>query len=210
MKHVLVADDHEIARRGVREILQEAFPDVIVAEASDADTALAMLRTNPWDLILLDVVMPGRNILDVLAQIRAIDDAVPVLMLTGVTEINYLVQTMKAGANGFVEKQRTVDDLVVAMKQVADGGVYMHPDTAIAIATQLRTNAPTHSHLQLSGRELEVFRLIALGRTVKEIGGDLGVSDKTVATYLARIREKTGLTRSVEIARYALQHGLVE
>lgn len=210
MQYVLIADDHEVTRRGVREILHDAFAGVVVAEAADAAGLLAQLHDRPWDLVLLDVMMPGSNVLATLAQVRAALATVPVLILTAATELEYVVQTMKAGANGLIHKHRASDELLVAITRVAGGGTYLHPDTAAAIAADLRDRKPPACHDKLSHRELEIFRRIALGRAIKEIAGDLGLSEKTVATYLARIREKTGLISHVEIARYALREGLVE
>ncbi|MCE9575059.1 MAG: response regulator transcription factor [Deltaproteobacteria bacterium] len=210
MNHALIADDHEVTRRGLREILREAWPEVAISEAGDHGALRAMLPTQPWDLILLDVFMPGATVLDGLAAIREAAPRVPVLVLTAATGIEYVVETMKAGASGLIHKHRAADDLVEAIARVAAGGTYLHPDTAAEIATSLRPAPVTESrHDRLSPRELEIFRLIALGRAIKEIAAELEVSDKTVATYVARIREKTGLTTYVEIARYALHQKLV-
>jgi DNA-binding NarL/FixJ family response regulator len=117
---------------------------------------------------------------------------------------------MKAGANGLIHKHRGSDDLVDAIRQVAGGGQYLHPETAIAVAGALRDEKQSLLHERLSARELEILRLIAQGRAVKEIAADLHLSDKTIATYVSRIREKTGLSSPVDMARYALQHRLVE
>ena len=210
MQHVLIADDHEVTRRGLREILADAFAEIVVGEAADADGLLAQLHARPWELILLDVMMPGPGVLATLAQIRAQLASVPVLILTAATELEYVLQTMKAGANGLIHKHRASDELLDAIARVAGGGTYLHPDTAAAIAAGLHDGQPPPCHARLSPRELDIFRRIALGRAIKEIAGDLGLSEKTVATYLARIREKTGLGSHVEIARYALRAGLVE
>lgn len=210
MRNILIADDHEVTRRGIREIVRDAFADVAIYEAFDAASLLTQLDARAWDLILLDVMMPRSNVLDVLAKIRGSNATVPVLVLTAATEIEYVVQTMKAGANGLIHKHRASDDLLEAIRRVAGGGTYLHSESAIAIATLLRENKPALPHTRLSEREMEIFRLIALGRAIKDIAGDLGLSAKTVATYLGRIREKTGLTSHVEIARYALHNGLVD
>ena len=210
MRYVLVADDHQVTRRGVREILRDAFEGVEVLEADGAESVFAQLNARPWDLILLDILMPGANVLDILTQIRAEHPTVPVLVLTALTETAYVVQTLRAGANGFIQKHRAVDDLLEAIRQVSAGGTYLHSESASAVALALREPTATEPHQSLSPRELEIFRLIALGRAIKEIAGDLSLSDKTVATYLARIREKTGLQSHVDIARYALLHGLVK
>lgn len=210
MRCVLIADDHAVTRRGLREIIVDAFPGVEPVEVGDGHAALAQLGTRPWDLILLDVMMPGPGILEVLARIRAFSLTLPVLVLTGTTEVQYVIETMKAGANGLIHKHHADDDLLLAIQQVADGGTYLHADTAVAVARSLQTAVSPPLHETLSERELDVLRRIALGRAVKEIAFDLGVSNKTVATYLARIRDKTGLIGHVEIARYALRKGLVD
>jgi two-component system invasion response regulator UvrY len=121
-----------------------------------------------------------------------------------------VIETMKAGANGLIHKHHAADDLLLAIQRVAGGGTYLHADTAVAIARTLQAPKAVLPHEALSEREMEVFRRIALGSAIKEIGFELGLSNKTVATYLARIREKTGLNGHVEIARYALQHRLVD
>jgi len=210
MNHVLIADDHAVTRRGIRELLRDAFDGVQVAEVADGHAVLAELPSQAWDLILLDVMMPGPGILELLGAIRAAVPGAPVLVLTASNEIEYVIETMKAGASGLIHKHHAADDLLHAVQRIADGGTYLHADTAAAIARTLQGRKPTLLHHDLSERELDIFRRIALGRAIKEIGFDLGLSDKTVATYLARIREKTGLTSHVEIARYALKNGLVD
>ena len=210
MRNVLIADDHAVTRHGIRQLLRDAFEGVEVVGVGDGDAALAELPLRPWDLILLDVMMPGPSILVMLAKIRAVNANVPVLVLTASSEIEYVIETMKAGANGLIHKHHAVDDLLEAVQRIADGGTYLHADTAAAIAKTLHARKPTLPHHDLSERELDIFRRIALGRAIKEIGFDLGLSEKTVATYLARIREKTGLTSHVDIARYALKNGLVD
>lgn len=210
MKHVLIADDHAVTRRGIRALLLEHFEDAQVVEASDGHAVLHELPRRPWDLILLDVMMPGPGIIALLSSLRAQNPNVPVLVLTASNEIEYVVQTMKAGASGLLHKHLAADDLVTAIDKVMAGGSYLHAETAIAIARSLQAKKPNLPHQDLSERELDIFRRIALGRAVKEIGFDLGLSEKTVATYLARIREKTSLMSHVDIARYALKNGLVD
>ncbi len=210
MRNVLIADDHAVTRHGIRQLLRDAFEGVDVVGVGDGNAALAELPSRPWDLILLDVMMPGPSILEMLGRIRAVSANVPVLVLTASSEISYVIETMKAGANGLIHKHHAVDDLLEAVQRIAEGGTYLHAETAAEIAKTLHARKPTLPHHDLSERELDIFRRIALGRAIKEIGFDLGLSEKTVATYLARIREKTGLTSHVEIARYALKNGLVD
>ena len=210
MQHVLIADDHAVTRRGVRELVLERFPDAQVTELPDGNAVLEQLPTRHWDLMLLDVMMPGPGIIELLERIRDHEASVPVLVLTGSSEIEYVIQTMRAGANGLLHKQQAADELLLAIETVTAGRTYLHAETAAAIARTLQVRKPTLAHEDLSERELDIFRRIALGGAIKEIGFDLGLSEKTVATYLARIREKTGLVSHVDIARYALKNGLVE
>lgn len=210
MRQVLIADDHAITRRGLRELLQDAYQGLQVVEVGDADAAIEQACRCDFDLALLDVLMPGPGILQVLARVRQARPAMPVLVLTGSSELQYVIETMQAGANGLIHKHRASDDLLEAIAKVVGGGTYLHADTAAEVASSLRQEPRTRPHERLSSREFEIFRLIALGRAIKEIASDLDLSDKTVATYLARIREKTGLTSHVEIARYSMQNGLVD
>lgn len=210
MREVLIVDDHGVTRRGMREIVGEVFPDGTIGEASDFASLLDALAQQRWSLILLDIMIPGGTVLDALARIRAADPAVPVLVVTAATETEYVTQVLQAGANGLIHKHLSADDLMQAIRIVAEGRSYLHPETAVAMAAALAERRTPLPHDSLSPRELEVLRLVARGMTVKVIAGALGISDKTVATYLARIREKTGLNSHVEIARYALQHRLVD
>ncbi|WP_293458762.1 response regulator transcription factor [Phenylobacterium sp.] len=207
---MLIAEDHEVTRRGIRELLREAVGEAEVTEAEDVPSLTERLSQQTWDLILLDIIMPGGSILDSIRQIRASDASVPILVLTAATELEYVMQSMSAGANGLAHKHLPGDELIEAIRKVARGGTYLHSETAVEIAKSLRGDGPALLHERLSERELDVFRAVARGRAVKEIAGDLGISDKTVATYLGRIREKTGLINHVEITRYALQNGLVD
>lgn len=210
MRQILIADDHEVTRRGIRDMVCEAFPDAEVTEAADGAALHALIDRQRWDMILLDVIFPGANIVDTVQRIRRSDADVPVLVLTAATEMEYVVQTMKAGANGVVHKHVAANDLMRALHQVSQGQNYLHPDTAVEIARLLNEPPTTRPHQLLSERELTIFKRIALGQAIKEIAFELELSDKTVATYLARIRTKTGLSSAVDIARYALQNGLVQ
>ncbi len=210
LQRVLIADDHEITRRGLRELLNDEYEGLEIVEASDASSVIERAREGTWDLILLDIRMPGPGVVDVIKTIHAHSEATPVLVVTALTETAYVVETMKAGASGVIHKHRAADDLVTAIRAVASGGTYMHPETATDLAAEMRKGGSSLPHHLLSKRELDVFRRIALGRTIKEIAGELDLSDKTVATYFGRIREKTGLSSYVDIARYAIRHTLVE
>lgn len=210
MSSILIADDHAVTRRGVRELLAESFEGVEIVEAENGAGLRAVVGTRAWRLVLLDVMMPGITVLESIAEVRRHHPTAPILVLTAATEIEYLLETMKAGANGLIHKHRASDELLEAIRRVEAGGTYLHADSAGEIARRLNAQTPLMPHQLLSERELEVFRAIAVGLAVKEIAGKLGISEKTVATYVGRIREKTGLQGGVAIARYALKHQLVD
>lgn len=210
MPNILIADDHEVTRRGIREVLIDSFEAVEIGEACNGPEVVSAVDSRSWDLVLLDLMMPGTDAVDLIEQIRERADALPILVLTGVEEVEWVVAALKAGANGFIQKSRASGELIQAITKILEGGRYLHPDTAIEIAANLQTDTPPLPHLSLSARELEVFEHIAKGLVPKEVAAVLGIKDKTVTTYLTRIREKTGLMTYVDIARYALQHQLVD
>lgn len=207
---ILVADDHEVVRRGLREILREAFAEARVEESVDVGSTRAAVEAGEWDLVLLDLSMPGGEGLELLKEIKRRRPETRVLVLTMAAETAYAVQSIQAGAAGFVNKRDAADELVVAVRRVLEGQSYLSRGAMDRVAAGLRGDAQVRPHERLSPREFEVFRRIALGRSVKEISGELELSEKTVATYLERIREKTGLRTPVEIARYAMREGLVD
>lgn len=207
---VLIADDHEVVRRGIKDILHDEFREINIDEARNGDEVSRKLLERKWDLILLDIIMPGKGVIEVLKEIRAVDPGLPVLILTAVSEVEYAAQTLLAGANGYITKRHADGELIVAIRKLLAGETYLSGEAAKALTDTLRGNAPVEPHQQLSPRELEIFCLIAKGMAVKEIAFTLSVSPKTVGTYIARIKEKTCLENYVDFARYALQHKLVE
>lgn len=191
------------------DILQAEFGELHLGEARDSAEVLARLTERKWSLLLLDVVMPGRGVLDMLGEIRRVDQDLRILILTVIGETEYAVRMLKAGANGYITKQHASDELISAVHKVLGGGTYLTNEAVLALATG-GTSATSAPHEGLSQRELEVLQMLARGKTVKEIAYDLSVSAKTIATYITRIREKTGLQNYVEMTRYALQHRLVD
>jgi len=207
---MLIADDHELVRRGLKLILLEEFSGAQVGESGNARETLEQVAAKEWDLVLLDINMPGRSGLDVLAEIKQRRPKTPVLILSASSESDYAVRTIRAGASGFINKQHAADELITAIRKVLSGGTYVTAAVAEQLASAVQGRGAQPAHEKLSDRELEIFQLIALGRSVKEIAGELALSEKTVGTYIGRIREKTGLSSYVEITRYALQNKLVE
>jgi two-component system, NarL family, invasion response regulator UvrY len=208
--NILIADDHEVVRRGVRDLLSQEYPQSRIAEVGDASAAIESLMRPPWDLLLLDINMPGRDGLDVLAEARRLCPATPVLVLSMCPEEEFAVRAFKLGAAAYLNKASAADELLAAIRKVMAGGKYVSGAFAEKLAGRLSGVDPSAPHEALSNRELQVFRLIAQGRTIKEIAAELSLSDKTIGTYRLRIAEKMRLSTNVDIARYALKHGLVE
>jgi two-component system, NarL family, invasion response regulator UvrY len=207
---VLIADDHEVVRQGVRQILTEEFGKVSFGEAANAAELLTRVGKEKWDLVLLDINMPGRSGLEALVEIKKQRPALPVMVLSMFTEREYALRALKAGAAGYLTKQGLGRELVEAVKKVLAGHRYITPALAELLAADLGRSGSGLPHEELSNREYEVMKLIAAAKSVKEIASELSLGEKTVFTYRARMLEKLGLHGDVEVARYALQHRLVE
>jgi two-component system, NarL family, invasion response regulator UvrY len=210
MTRILIVDDHEIVRRGLKQILMDEFKDLEVAEAGDARQALEAAHQKPWDIVLLDINMPGRSGLEVLEDLRRLRPEMPVLVLSAFPEADFAIRSFKLGASGYVNKQSASDELLTALRKALAGGRYITPALAEQLAATLAGEVASAPHETLSNRELQVLRLIASGRTIKEIAAQLCLSEKTVGTYRTRISDKMGLATNVELTRYALQHKLVD
>ena len=210
MTRILIADDHEIVRHGLRDILTDRLEEVSVGEARDAGEATEQLMAHEWDLLLLDINLPGRSGLEVLEDSRRLRPRTPILVLTSYPEAQFAIRAFKLGASGYITKESATEELITAVRHILGGGKYVTSSLAERLAASLGAASGQASHEELSHRELQVLRLIAIGKTIKEIAGELSLSEKTVATYRTRISEKTGLRSSVEIARYALKQGLVD
>ncbi len=210
MLKVIIADDHTIVRHGLKEILTREFGKVKIAEASDAREATTLLSQAKWDLVLLDINMPGRSGLEVLSDARRLCPTAAVLVLTAYPEKEFAIRAFKLGAAGYLNKQSAFDELITAVKRALAGGKYVTASLAEILATSLNAEPNQVPHESLSNRELQVLRMIAAGKTLKEIAGELALSEKTVGTYRLRIAEKMQLASNVELTRYAMQHQLVE
>lgn len=210
MIKILIADDHAIVRRGLKQILTET-PDMVVAgEAHNGQELLEKMRSDQWDVIVLDISMPGRGGLDILKQLKSERPKLPVLMLTIHPEDQYAVRVLRAGASGYLTKESAPDHLVEAIRKVARGGKYISPHLAERLAFNLESISERPLHEALSDREFQVLRLIASGKTVKEIGEELSLSVKTISTYRTRILEKMKMKNNAEMTHYAIQQKLVE
>lgn len=210
MIKILIADDHAIVRRGLKQILTETADMVVAGEAQNGQELLEKMRSDQWDVVVLDISMPGRGGLDILKQLKSERPKLPVLMLTIHPEDQYAVRVLRAGASGYLTKESAPDHLVEAIRKVARGGKYISPHLAERLAFSLESISERPLHEALSDREFQVLRLIASGKTVKEIGEELSLSVKTISTYRTRILEKMKMKNNAEMTHYAIHQKLVE
>ena len=206
---ILVADDHPVVRLGLRDLLTEQFAGVTVGEARTIPELLEQVRAKEWDILVLDISLPGANGLDALRTLKQIRPNLPVLVLTIHPEDQFGVRALKSGAAGYLNKETAPEELVSAIRRILSGGKYMSPVLAEAFASQEGGQNAAVPHETLSEREYQVFCMIAGGKTLTAIGRELGLSLKTISTYQARIREKTKLQNREEITHYAIRQGLV-
>ncbi len=207
---VLIADDHAMFRRGLRETIGEAFPKVTFAEAKTAQETLELVRQQDWEIVILDISMPGKSGLDILDDLKHLRPKLPVLFLSMHPEEQYARRALKAGAAGYLTKESVPEELKTAVKRVLTGGRYVSATLAEKLASDLRRGADLPVHELLSDREFQVLRMIASGKTVKEIADELSLSVKTISTYRSRILEKTGMKTTAELIRFALRSQLVD
>jgi len=209
MIQILIVDDHAILRRGLKEILEREFRDVRIGGAGTAEQALTQLDSDNWDLVILDITMPGRSGVDVLRNLKALRPKLPVLVLSMHPEDQYGKRVLKAGASGYMNKESAPEELIKAVRKLLSGGRYVSPTLAETLAVDLGRDDGTPAHERLSDREFEVLRKMASGKTVGQIAQELHLSVPTVSTYRARILEKMGMSTNAELIRYAVSHHLV-
>lgn len=207
---ILIADDHAVVRRGLKEILEDHFPDLAVGEAATAPETLEAINRQPWDLLLLDLKMPGRGGLDVLHAVRQSHPRLPVLVLSMHPEEAYGARVLKAGAAGYLTKESAPQELVAAVRKVTAGGQYVSPALTESLVAALRAGTTEVTPDMLSDREFQVLALLGAGKTVKQISIELSLSIKTISTYRTRLLEKLRLRTTGELIHYAIQHGLAE
>ncbi|MFI5253287.1 MAG: response regulator [Bacteroidota bacterium] len=211
MIRILIADDHSIVREGLKYMLM-AFPDMTVTgEASSGQEVLDLLRTgNNWDVVVLDISMPGRNGIEVLQDIKQQHPKLPVLILSMHPEEQFAIRCIKAGASGYVGKQSVSVQLVEAIRKVHSGGKFLSPDLAERLAYYIGNESDKPPHEKLSNREFQVLCLLAAGKTVTEISNELSLSVKTVSTYRTHILEKMNMKTNADLVQYAIQNKLLE
>ena len=206
---VLVVDDHAIIRKGITQLLRDTDDLEVVAEAQNGVEALQLIRDNPYDVVLLDISMPGEHGIDVLARIKEIKPDLPVLMLSMYPEDQYAIRSLKAGASGYVNKQDALNQMVLAIRQVSSGRKYISSDLAVQLAEHLTQHSQELPHQNLSNREYQTLCLIASGKKLSEIAENMMLSAKTVSVYRARLLEKMKMRTNAELIHYAITHNLV-
>lgn len=210
MIKVLVADDHAVVRRGLRQILAET-PDILVGgEAANGGDVMRLVRAERWDAVILDINLGGANGLEILAEIHREKPELPVLILTVYSEEQYAIRAVRAGAAGFLTKESAPENLIEALRKIASGGRYVTADVAERLASFVAAKHEGAPHEALSNREFQILKLIASGKTVSQIAAQLALSVKTVSTHRTRILQKMQMKTNAELTHYAVKNKLVE
>jgi two-component system invasion response regulator UvrY len=210
MIKILIADDHAVVRKGLKQILADT-PDLsVVEEAKNGNEVLSKVRQNQYNVVILDISMPGKNGLEVLKELKRLKPKLPILVLSMHPEEQYAVRVLKAGAAGYITKESAPDELVAAIRKVSTGGKYITSSLAEKLAMELESDSIKPLHKKLSNREYTVLCMIGNGKTVNEIAAELNLSVKTISTYRSRILEKMQLKTNAQLMRYTIQNRLVD
>jgi DNA-binding NarL/FixJ family response regulator len=209
MIKILIADDHAIVRKGLKQILADAADIASIDEASSGQEALKKVRENNYNMVLLDISMPGMSGVDVLKQLKTERPKLPVLILTMHPEDQYAVRILKAGASGYLTKESAPDELISAIQKVSQGGRYISPSLAEKLACDLDSTAIQPLHEGLSDREYQIMTMLASGKSTKEIAHELSLGMPTVSTYRFRILLKMKLKNNAELISYAIKNNLL-
>lgn len=210
MIKILIADDHPIFRQGLKQVLAAEYDLAVLGESGDAQDMIELARREPWDIVVLDISMPGRTGLDLLKQLKYEHPKLPVLILSAYPEDQYAVHALKAGAAGYMTKERAPQELIKAIRKILRGGKYITESLAEKLAFNLETDTDKPLHEALSDREYQVMRMIVSGESLKQIAEELCLSRKTITTFRARILEKMNMESNAELVRYAVQSRLIE
>jgi DNA-binding NarL/FixJ family response regulator len=209
MTRILLTDDHAIVRQGLRKVLADGIAGADFGEAGDSAATLALLNNATWDVLILDINLPGRNGFEVLAEVRRHFPLLPVLVLSSTPEDQLGLRAIKGGAAGYLNKQAAAELLVEAVQKILAGEQFISPALAHRLVADLRRDTTRPRHEELSDRELQVFKLTVAGKSLKEIAAELSLSAKTISTFRMRIFEKLAVRNDMELARYAQAHGLL-
>jgi DNA-binding NarL/FixJ family response regulator len=207
---ILIADDHEIFRKGVKQLLSEMTDEVVVDEASNGQEVIKKMWENDYDAVLLDISMPGRNGLDILKQIKSYKPALKVLILSMYPEEQFAIRALKAGADGYVTKASTPGELITALQKILTGKKYISSSLSDKLVCYVEAGDKKALHETLSDREYEVMCMTATGRSVKQIAMELSLSDKTISTYRSRILNKLNVNNIAQLIQYTIQNQLLD
>ena len=210
MIKILIADDHAVVRKGLKQILAETPDMSVTEEAKNGNDVIAKVNQKEYDVIVLDISMPGKSGLEVLKELKSIKPKLPILVLSMHPEEQYAIRVLKAGAAGYITKESAPDELVAAIRKVSSGGRYITSSLAEKLAFDLVSDSSTSPHKKLSNREYTVMCMIATGKTVNEIAKELYLSVKTISTYRSRILDKMRMKTTAQLIRYAIKNKLVE
>lgn len=209
MKNILIADDHEVVRNGLKHVFTDEFSPVDFGEAQDSIEVFRKIHEKKWDIIILDINMPGRSGLDVLHQMKNENNKIPILVLSMHAEEQIAIRVLKLGAFGYLSKETSNAELIKAVRQILEGKKYITSSIAEQLAEQLENPSSIPSHEFLSEREFQTLLLIASGKTVSQIAEELSLSAPTVSTFRARILEKMNMKSSAELIAYAIRNHLL-
>lgn len=210
MFKILIADDHAVVRRGLRQIINDEPDFEVVAEAKNGQEVLELIEQNGCDVVVLDITMPDKNGLTVLQEAKTVRPRLPILILSMHPEDQFALRALKLGAAGYLTKESAPEELVGALRKVIGGGKYISSTLAEQLVAEIGSDSPRPSPERLSEREFQVLRKIAQGKTIGQIAEEMGLSVKTVSTYRTRLLLKMKMKTNAELVRYAVQHGLVE
>lgn len=210
MIKVIIVDDHSVVRKGLRQIIEETNDIVVADEASSGYELLERIREKNYDVVLLDISMPGKDGLDTLKEIKYFKPDIKVLMFTVYPEEQYAVRVLKAGAYGYINKESEPEEIIGAVRKIAQGRKYISPELAELLAANIGSATEAAKHETLSDREFQVMCMIASGKTVREIAEELALSINTISTYRIRILEKMNMKSNAELTHYAIKNNLVE
>ena len=208
MIEIILVDDHAIVREGIRRIIDDTPGITIFSEASTGEGALELIKKKKYDLVILDISMPGKNGLQTLKEIKKYNEKIPVLMLSMHAEEQYAMRAIKAGASGYLTKESASDQLVSAIRKIHDGRKYISAGVAELLVTDIYHDDEKHPHEYLSDREFEIFKLIIRGNSAKIIAANLSISDKTVSTYRSRIMKKMDMHSTADLIHYAIENNI--
>ncbi|MDP3929410.1 MAG: response regulator transcription factor [Bacteroidota bacterium] len=205
---ILIVDDHAIVRKGLIQILTESYPDALLFEAINSEEVYKLLKLHNWDIILLDISLPGRNGIDLLKQLRSDGIKVPILILSMHDEEQYAIRVLKAGASGYINKNMATEELTLAIQKLLDGKKYISEFVANQLLEKPQVENEKNILQLLSDRELQVFVHLSKGKSVSEIANEISLSVNTISTYRSRILEKLGLNNNVDIMKFAIENGI--